>query len=210
MKKFTKLFLSCTAVAAITAALAASAMAAEVDLKGSDGIEGTYDTETGVVSLPTLPNPDDAIKTVLVLKPSEVSASDTGITVVAENIIGIDQTANLTEVKLDASKVDTENNNYTVFVGGSSGKVYTATFGAGGAGVLIGDTNLSGDITLGDATNIVKHCVEIEGAELTGDALAAADTDMNGSVTMGDATRIAKYAVDMRDFDDVGYVGQVK
>lgn len=160
MKKFTKLFLSCTAVAAITAALSASAMAAEVDLKGSDGIVGTYDTETGVVSLTTLPNADDAIKTVLVLKPSEVSASDTGITVVAENIIGIDQTADLTEVKLDASNVNTDSNNYTVFVGGSSGKVYKATFGAGGAGILIGDVTLDDDISLGDALEIVNYKVK--------------------------------------------------
>ena len=193
MKKFTKLFLSCTAVAAITAALSASAMAAEVDLKGSDGIVGTYDTETGVVSLTTLPNADDAIKTVLVLKPSEVSASDTGITVVAENIIGIDQTAELTEVKLDASKVNTENNNYTVLVGGSSGKVYTATFGAGGAGILIGDVTLDDDISLGDALEIVNH--KVKGKELSADALKAADTTQDGDISLGDALEIVNHKV---------------
>ena len=168
MKKFTKLFLSCTAVAAITAALSASAMAAEVDLKGSDGIVGKYNTETGVVSLTTLPNADDAIKTVLVLKPSEVSASDTGITVVAENIIGIDQTENLTKVTLNKEIVNTENNNYTVFVGGSSGKVYKATFGAGGAGILMGDVNATGDVDGADALAIVRHSLEMPGAILAG------------------------------------------
>ena len=193
MKKFTKLFLSCTAVAAITAALSASAMAAEVDLKGSDGIVGTYDTETGVVSLTTLPNADDAIKTVLVLKPSEVSASDTGITVVAENIIGIDQTADLTEVKLDASNVNTDSNNYTVFVGGSSGKVYKATFGAGGAGILIGDVTLDDDISLGDALEIVNH--KVKGKELSADALKAADTTQDGDISLGDALEIVNYKV---------------
>ncbi len=194
MKKFTKLFLSCTAVAAITAALATSAMAADpVALKSSNGIEGTYDTETGVVSLTTLPNADDAIKTVLVLKPSEVSASDTGITVVAENIIGIDQTAELTEVKLDASKVNTENNNYTVLVGGSSGKVYTATFGAGGAGILIGDVTLDDDISLGDALEIVNH--KVKGKELSADALKAADTTQDGDISLGDALEIVNYKV---------------
>ncbi len=207
MKKFTKLFLSCTAVAAITAALSASAMAAEVDLKGSDGIVGTYDTETGVVSLTTLPNADDAIKTVLVLKPSEVSASDTGITVVAENIIGIDQTAELTEVKLDASKVNTENNNYTVLVGGSSGKVYKATFGAGGAGILMGDVNATGDVDGADALAIVRHSLEMPGAILTGDNLAAADVNETKDVDGADALCIIRYSLEM---PGSGIAGQIK
>lgn len=207
MKKFTKLFLSCTAVAAITAALSASAMAAEVDLKGSDGIVGTYDTETGVVSLTTLPNADDAIKTVLVLKPSEVSASDTGITVVAENIIGIDQTADLTEVKLDASNVNTDSNNYTVFVGGSSGKVYKATFGAGGAGILMGDVNATGDVDGADALAIVRHSLEMPGAILTGDNLAAADVNETKDVDGADALCIIRYSLEM---PGSGIAGQIK
>ncbi len=208
MKKFTKLFLSCTAVAAITAALATSAMAADpVALKSSNGIEGTYDTETGVVSLTTLPNADDAIKTVLVLKPSEVSASDTGITVVAENIIGIDQTAELTEVKLDASKVNTENNNYTVLVGGSSGKVYTATFGAGGAGILMGDVNATGDVDGADALAIVRHSLEMPGAILTGDNLAAADVNETKDVDGADALCIIRYSLEM---PGSGIAGQIK
>lgn len=206
MKKFTKLFLSCTAVAAITAALSASAMAAEVDLKGSDGIVGTYDTETGVVSLTTLPNADDALKTVLVLKPSEVSASETGITVVAENIIGIDQTDKLTEVKLDASKVDTENNNYTVLIGGSSGERYAATFGAGGAGILVGDADLTGEIDLDDATAIVNHALEKEGKILTGDALIAADVDYSGGVDLDDATCIVKYSLELPGAEHAGEI----
>lgn len=206
MKKFTKLFLSCTAVAAITAALSASAMAAEVDLKGSDGIVGTYDTETGVVSLTTLPNADDAIKTVLVLKPSEVSASDTGITVVAENIIGIDQTAELTEVKLDASNVNTDNNNYTVFVGGSSGKVYKATFGAGGAGLLMGDVDFSEEVDLDDALAVIQHSVKL--SPLTGDALLAGDVDETEEVDLDDALCIIRYSVKFTT--DIGLAGQVK
>lgn len=207
MKKFTKLFLSCTAVAAITAALATSAMAADpVALKSSNGIEGTYDTETGVVSLTTLPNADDAIKTVLVLKPSEVSASDTGITVVAENIIGIDQTAELTEVKLDASKVNTENNNYTVLVGGSSGKVYTATFGAGGAGLLMGDVDFSEEVDLDDALAVIQHSVKL--SPLTGDALLAGDVDETEKVDLDDALCIIRYSVKFTT--DIGLAGQVK
>lgn len=207
MKKFTKLFLSCTAVAAITAALATSAMAADpVALKSSNGIEGTYDTETGVVSLTTLPNADDAIKTVLVLKPSEVSASDTGITVVAENIIGIDQTAELTEVKLDASKVNTENNNYTVLVGGSSGKVYTATFGAGGAGLLMGDVDFSEEVDLDDALAVIQHSVKL--SPLTGDALLAGDVDETEEVDLDDALCIIRYSVKFTT--DIGLAGQVK
>lgn len=197
MKKFTKLFLSCTAVAAITAALAASAMAAEVDLKGSDGIVGIYNTETGVVSLSTLPNADDAIKTVLVLKPSEVSASDTGITVVAENIIGIDQTDKLTEVKLDASKVDTENNNYTVFVGGSSGKVYKATFGGKTAAASYGQVTLGDtDIDFEDAVLILKY--ELNKVTLTDEQkLNANIVDIEaGEIDFEDAVDILKYELD--------------
>lgn len=182
-------------------------MAADpVALKSSNGIEGTYDTETGVVSLTTLPNADDAIKTVLVLKPSEVSASDTGITVVAENIIGIDQTAELTEVKLDASKVNTENNNYTVLVGGSSGKVYTATFGAGGAGLLMGDVDFSEEVDLDDALAVIQHSVKL--SPLTGDALLAGDVDETEEVDLDDALCIIRYSVKFTT--DIGLAGQVK
>ena len=123
-----------------------------------------------------------------------------------KNVIGIDQvTENTIVVKLDTTKVDTENKKYTVLVGGSAGKVYEATFGAGG--VLVGDADLSGEIDLDDATAIVSHALEKAGAILTGDALTAADADFTGEVDLDDATCIVKYSLEL---PGAGHVGETK
>lgn len=215
MKKFTKLFLSCAAVAALTAAVATSAMAAEgnVDLKGA--ITGTYYPEAttvegteiaaGTLTL-TAPNAADEIKTVVVLDAEGETEDLNTVQIKNKNVIGIDQvTENTIVVKLDTTKVDTENKKYTVLIGGSAGQVYEATFGAGG--VLVGDADLSGEIDLDDATAIVSHALEKAGAILTGDALTAADADFTGEVDLDDATCIVKYSLEL---PGAGHVGETK
>lgn len=209
MKKFTKLFLSCAAVAAVTAAVATSAMAAPVEVKGE--ATGTYDNQTGALSV-TLPEKYNAAneqQTLLVIGPAtgETKADKTNIT--ADVILGIDQQATAEgktaiTAKLDTNKVKTDDNQYMVLLGGTAGKVYVATFGAGG--VLVGDVDLNEDIDLDDATEIVKHAVKI--STLTGDALVAADTDFNDDVDLDDATCIVKYAVKLSE--GTGHVGETK
>lgn len=212
MKKFTKLFLSCAAAAALTAAVATSAMAAD-SMRGQ--ITGTYYPEAatvegteiaaGTLTL-TAPNAADEFKTVVVLDAADVAADPNTVQIKNKNVIGIDQvTENTIVVKLDTAKVDTDNKKYTVRIGGSAGQVYEGTFGAGG--VLVGDADLSGEIDLDDATAIVSHALEKEGAILTGDALIAADADFSGEVDLDDATCIVKYSLEL---PGSGHVGETK
>ena len=184
MKKFTKLFLSCAAVAAVTAAVASSAMAAEVDLKGD--FTGKYDTETGVVTF-TAPDGLGDTTTLLVVDGTLSSVSD-------ETILGIDQAASISSVKLDTAKVtDLENKTYTVALGGTNGVVKTATFGKASAGFLMGDVDFNEDVDLDDASLIVGHSTKK--ALLSGDALLVADVDENDDVDLDDASCIVAYVV---------------
>ena len=57
--------------------------------------------------------------------------------------------------------------------------------------ILIGDANLSGAITISDATEVQMHCSEMK--TLTGDYFTAADADKNGTVNVKDATAIQSY-----------------
>ena len=197
MKKFTKLFLSCAAVAAVTAAVASSAMAAEVDLKGD--FTGKYDTETGVVTF-TAPDGLGDTTTLLVVDGTLSSVSD-------ETILGIDQAASISSVKLDTAKVtDLENKTYTVALGGTKGVVKTATFGKASAGFLMGDVDFNEDVDLDDASLIVGHSTKK--ALLSGDALLVADVDENDDVDLDDASCIVAYVV--KKPAQAGVAGQIK
>ena len=63
--------------------------------------------------------------------------------------------------------------------------------------VLVGDTNLSGNVSVSDATEIQMHIAEM--IELTGDNVIAADVDQDGYVSIKDATAIQCYLVDLVD-----------
>lgn len=202
MKKFTKLFLSCAAAAALTAAVATSAMAADGDVELKGAITGTYNA--GTLTL-TAPNAADEIKTVVVLDAEGETADPNTVQIKNKNVIGIDQvTENTIVVKLDTQKVDTANKKYTVLIGGSEGKIYEGTFGAGG--VLMGDVDLNEDIDLDDAIEVIQHSVKIK--QLTGDSLTAADVDENKDVDLDDAICIIRFAVKLTT--EIGVTGQVK
>lgn len=207
MKKFTKLFLSCAAVAALTAAVATSAMAAEgnVDLKGA--ITGTYYPEAttvegteiaaGTLTL-TAPNAADEIKTVVVLDAEGETADPNTVQIENKNVIGIDQvTENTIVVKLDTTKVDTENKKYTVLIGGSAGQVYEAAFGKVGSTQLLGDVDGGGAIDVSDGSAILQHFVKV--STLEGDALQAADANDDGTVDVGDGSLVLQYFVKLDD-----------
>ncbi|MCQ2514897.1 MAG: type I pullulanase [Ruminococcus sp.] len=71
-----------------------------------------------------------------------------------------------------------------------------------GVYVLIGDTDLSGRITVVDATLIQQYLVML--STLSEEALVAADTDKDTKVCIKDATNIQKYLL---DFENYAYVG---
>lgn len=203
MKKFTKLFLSCAAVAAVTAAVATSAMAADV----TGDLAGAYDETTGKLSLTT---EFSGTTTVLVLAPGANTTS-----VAADDILYIDQVedGNLGDMGLKgAPTADDEDalGTYNVLVGSyvdSEFVVKTASFRLGSASVWVGDVNMDDKINLSDATVIVKHATK---ASLLTDesALIAADTNEDDKINLSDATCIVKYAT--KSTEGTGIVGEYR
>ncbi len=189
MKKFTKLFLSCAAVAAVTAAVATSAMAAEKSLTASYSTITDGTTRLGKVTITC--DSKDTTKTLLVLKPgSDKTAVKTA------DILQIDQKDGaITEAVIPALDETTEadKGTYTVLVGGTSGDIYVGTFTIGATPVLIGDADQDTYVDGGDATAILKFNVGKYTFE--GDGEAAADADQDTYVDGGDATAILKFNV---------------
>lgn len=187
MKKFSKLFLSCAAVAAVTAAVATSAMAA-------GEVSATYTpAETGATTASLkITTKYTADQKTLLIVPSSVSLDK----VTADDVVQIDQNAEIVDVVLPA---DLKDGTYTVYMGGD-GQVYSDTFRVGAGKVLIGDADQDGFVDGGDATTILKYNVgSVESVELVGDGQAAADADQDGFVDGGDATAILKYNVGVVD-----------
>lgn len=195
MKKFSKLFLSCAAVAAVTAAVATSAMAAgEVSATYTPAADGAT-----TASLKITTNYTADQKTLLIV-PSSITLDK----VSADDVVQIDQNADIVDVVLPANLKDGK---YTVYMGGD-GQVYSTNFKVGNASsVLVGDVNQDASITLGDATAIVRH--KTGAAPITdADALIAADTNYDDSITLGDATCIVMYKIG--NTAKAGHVGELK
>ena len=195
MKKFSKLFLSCAAVAAVTAAVATSAMAAgEVSATYTPAADGAT-----TASLKITTNYTADQKTLLIV-PSSITLDK----VSAVDVVQIDQNADIVDVVLPANLKD---GTYTVYMGGD-GQVYSTNFKVGNASsVLVGDVNQDASITLGDATAIVRH--KTGAATITdADALIAADTNYDDSITLGDATCIVMYKIG--NTAKAGHVGELK
>lgn len=206
MKKFSKLFLSCAAVAAVTAAVATSAMAAD----SLGAIERTSGASADSISI-TLPETyanESGQKTLLILAPNYLS--DDG-TINTAKVLQIDQDA-FTDQDADKAGVqvvvpikklveptadeDNDKGTYTVRMGGGkSNKVYTGTFRVGTGGILMGDANQDGSIDLDDATSIVYHTLELE--MLSADGIKAADVDESGDIDLDDATAIVYYTLEL-------------
>ena len=185
MKKFSKLFLSCAAVAAVTAAVATSAMAAG-EISATYTAAGENET-TAKLTIDASGYTADQ-KTLLIV-PSSVSLDK----VTAGDVVQIDQNAEIVDVALPA---DLKDGKYTVYMGGD-GQVYSDTFRVGAGKVLIGDADQDGFVDGGDATTILKY--NVGSVELVGDGQAAADADQDGFVDGGDATAILKYNVGVVD-----------
>lgn len=196
MKKFSKLFLSCAAVAAVTAAVATSAMAA-------GGISATYtaagENET-TAKLTIDASGYTADQKTLLIVPSSVSLDK----VTAGDVVQIDQNAEIVDVVLPA---DLKDGKYTVYMGGD-GQVYSTNFNVGNvSSVLIGDVNQDDEVTLADATEIILDYVGTK--EITNaDAKVAADCNDDEDITLGDANCIINYYVG--NTSGAGLVGQQK
>lgn len=195
MKKFSKLFLSCAAVAAVTAAVATSAMAA-------GEISATYTAagENATAKLTIDASGYTADQKTLLIVPSSVSLDK----VTDGDVVQIDQNAEIVDVVLPA---DLKDGKYTVYMGGD-GQVYSTNFNVGNvSSVLIGDVNQDTKINLSDATGVVQHAMKVK-AITDADALIAADANDDSKINLSDATCIVKYSVKMTD--GIGNVGQLK
>lgn len=195
MKKFSKLFLSCAAVAAVTAAVATSAMAAgEVSATYTPAADGAT-----TASLKITTNYTADQKTLLIV-PSSITLDK----VSADDVVQIDQNADIVDVVLPANLKD---GTYTVYMGGD-GQVYSTNFKVGNvSSVLIGDVNQDDEVTLADATEIILDYVGTK--EITNaDAKVAADCNDDEDITLGDATCIINYYVG--NTSGAGLVGQQK
>ena len=199
MKKFSKLFLSCAAVAAVTAAVATSAMAA-------GEISATY-TAAGENATATLTIDASgytaAQKTLLVLKPGKTLET---VKVSEGDVLQIDQQDGNDTITVALPK-DLADGKYTVYMGGD-GQVYSTNFNVGNvSSVLIGDVNQDDEVTLADATEIILDYVGTK--EITNaDAKVAADCNDDEDITLGDATCIINYYVG--NTSGAGLVGQQK
>lgn len=195
MKKFSKLFLSCAAVAAVTAAVATSAMAA-------GEVSATYTpAETGATTASLkITTKYTADQKTLLIVPSSVSLDK----VTADDVVQIDQNAEIVDVVLPA---DLKDGKYTVYMGGD-GQVYSTNFNVGNvSSVLIGDVNQDDEVTLADATEIILDYVGTK--EITNaDAKVAADCNDDEDITLDDATCIINYYVG--NTSGAGLVGQQK
>lgn len=216
MKKFTKLFLSCMAVSAITAAVATSAMAADIKPANEESaaMSGAYDETAHTIAVKIDGANADAQSTILVLAPG-YEVGENGIS--ADDIVYINQQAGA-DFKdgglKGAPTEETAPGKYTVMVGystdGTDFKVATGTFSLGGHDVLVGDVTQDGDIGTEDASAILKEIVE---EYLEGDALAAAQQCSElGDTEIGteDASAILKWIVDNDSVDTVNKTVQVQ
>lgn len=197
MKKFSKLFLSCAAVAAVTAAVATSAMAA-------GEISAEYSAETASLKITTKYTADQ--KTLLIV-PSSVSLDK----VTADDVVQIDQNAEIVDVALSA---DLKDGKYTVYMGGD-GQVYSTNFKVGTGTdeeYIVGDSNSDGKIRTGDANAILWYTVDDKAVEgksfnvgkkiVTADGeLAIGDSNKDGKIRTGDANAILWYTVDDKAVD---------
>ncbi len=218
MKKFSKLFLSCAAVAALTAAVATSAMAEEVALTGD--VTGTYYTDGGNAGKLVIDKPNDidagTQATLLVYE----GAAATEVT--ADSVVGIDQAADAAFTKnglKDKPQVPAEGNTqYTVKLGYYADGTFTVKTGTltlgelEGVEITIGNVNNDTDIDALDANAILWYGVDEAYSANVGKTINLSDgkTMLVGNVNNDtdidalDANAILWYGVDGEYSANVG------
>ena len=188
MKKFTKLFLSCAAVAAVATAVGVSAMAADI----TGDVTGTFNEETKAVTVAIADTPDANTQvTFLVFK----GAADTDIS--ADSVKGIDQGTTVqptnSGLKSDVVAPETGQETYTVKVGYYKSGAFTVksgTFKLGtpaGTEIKIGDIDLDGQVRAAkDATYVMWYGTDNSKAAYTGTAISATTSDGKNVTLIGD------------------------
>lgn len=189
MRKISKVFLSCTAAAALTAGIATTALAADYQ-----NLTASYADNGDVGKVTITCSSQDSMKTVLVLKPGKDLTNFE-----SSDILQIDQKDTITEVTVPKMTKGETAVTYNVYMGGTSGTVYAGSFTIAAEGgntevstVLLGDANLSNKVDGLDALETAKHAAKM--LVLAGDALQAADANDSGKVDGMDALEIAKFA----------------
>ena len=195
MKKFTKLMLAAAAVAAVSTAMAVSAMA-------DDTVTGTYDATTGVVTLEGVVSSGDQ-QTLLVL------TEDTDVTEENTNIIAqIDQAGMIESFKLPQGL---GTGTYYIRMGGTNGTIQTGTLTISGGGgdvetvtIIIGDANLDGSVTALDVGNVLRysnkyttrigHAGEVKVKASDNSNVIIGDANLDGSVTALDVGNVLRYS----------------
>ena len=196
MKKFTKLFLSCAAVAALTGAVASSAMAA-------NELTATYDAEAGTITIgdyTDVANDD----TLLVLKPG---ADDTAVK--DSDIVQIDQQADAFKTVVVGTL---EDGTYTVKIGGD-GNIYTGTFTVGSQStthdVLMGDVNEDKEINSTDALQVMRYEAGLSNVVNTADREIASDVNADKEINSTDALQVMRYEAGLSTNSNVGKTASV-
>ena len=191
MKKFTKLFLSCAAVTAVTAAVATSAMAAAV----TGDLTGTYDEGTGTLTLDAAATPA-GVATILVL---DAGANETAVE--NKDILYINQkdaeTASFGNMGLLNAPKAEDTGVYKVKVGyydNDKFAIKTAQFTIGNVGteITVGDGNLDSKINTADSVLLARYLAKFtEGIGSVGKEYADA-ADSSKAVFVGDGNSDAK------------------
>ena len=156
MKKLSKIMLSAAAAAVVTAAMAVTAMAA-------DSITGTYDNETGVVTMEGVVG-SGASQTLLVFKNAAEEITSNDIAYINQ----IDNSGTFSTFMLAAglkSAAASESVTYYIKVGGTDGTVQTGTLTIAGDApatvtIKIGDATGEGEINMIDIARIGKYITD--------------------------------------------------
>ena len=214
MKKFTKLFLSCAAVAAVTAAVATSAMAANL----TGDLEGAYDPSTGVLNITTALTGES---TVLVLAPDAITETDT--TIADSEILYIDQAEIAATTNMGLKGKPTADGVYTVWVANAADNFATikkATFRIGESEtstIIGGDTSGDGNVNLTDQGQMLRYLAErsdnignvgtaYEDPTDPAKKIVVGDTSGDANVNLTDQGQMLRYLAERSD--NIGNAGQ--
>ena len=225
MKKFTKLFLSCAAIAALSTAIGVSAMAADI----TGDVKGTFDETAKTVTINTETSnitPDNGTQVTFLVFKGKV---DTDIS--STTVKGIDQGTTVQPANnglmSDVEAPESGQDIYTVKVGYYDGGTFTVksgTFKLGEADIDYGDiTDLAGTYVpdgkknTADALAILKYANKDATAQekIVGDLFTAADVATfgapateagDGKVNTADSLAILRFA--NKQTTDIGLLKQ--
>ena len=204
MKKLSKIILSVAAATVVTAAMAVTAMAA-------DTITGTYDNETGVVTMEGVIG-SGASQTLLVFKNAAEEITSNDIAYINQ----IDNSGTFSKFTLAAGLKPAkagESVTYNIKVGGTDGTVQTGTLTIAGDApatvtIIIGDANSDKAINMTDVNRIVRYIRDDQvSSKATGDTgkiktkpdgneIIVGDANSDKAINMTDVNRIVRYIRD--------------